>query len=313
MKAAWPRTVMLCVILLASSAVAQKVECSPKKTCDDPIAFMPSEAAYVDAIGGELAADVPPMPVHLKLKRDKKLAYTAEVSLAPWTGPGSLTLEVRVTVSAKDEPDVVYDWQPVDQVPTVLFSDDEKKSDLYFEYRLRIDGSEVPGRYATTFTTYVWDDRDKKNKKDTVEQTVTVDVPGYRLLRVVKAGVPAVDAELVFDVASDLVGYMAAIASGNPLSPTSATFDAVEVATNDPRGYRVEIAVLDPSGGTQGVRTSALQLSGATADGQTIDGTSATQGYTTIVVPSDFSLQVDGTEGAGTSRFAVRYTLKQRP
>ncbi len=313
MNAAWVRTVVLCVALLGGLAAAQKVECSPKKACDDPIEFVPTEAAYVDAIGGALAADAPTMPVRLTLKRDKKLEYTAEVSVAPWTGPGSLMLEIRVTLSAKDEPDVVFDWQPVDQVPWTLFSHDEKKSDLYIEYRLPVDGSEMPGRYATTFTTHVWDDRDKKNKKDTIEQTVTVDIPSYRMLRVVKAGVPAVDAELLFDVASDLGGYMAAIMNGSPLAPTAATFDAVEVATNDPRGYRVEIAVLDPSGGTQGIGVGQLELFGVGANGQRIDAATATQGFTTIVVPSDFGLRVDGGEGAGTSRFEVRYTLKPRP
>lgn len=308
---AWVRTVavVLCLTSLVSVGSAQKVDCTPKKACDDPIEFAPTEATYVSAVGGTLAADRPTSPIRLKLKRDKKFEYTADVSIAPWTGPGGLTLEIRVTLTSKDEPDVVFDWQPVDQVPLTLFSHDEKKTDMYVEYRLRIDGSEVPGRYATTFITHVWDDRDKKNKKDTIEQPVTVDVPAYRLLRVVKSGVAAVDADLVFDAASDLGGYLSAIAKGNPLSPTGASFDAVEVATNDPRGYRVDVAVVDASGGQQAVRTAALQLFGIAADGQQIHGTAATHGFVTILVPSDFALVVGGSEGAGTSRFEVQYTL----
>lgn len=297
--------------LAAGFGVAQKIDCRPKKLCEQPVLFMPTESDYVDAIGGFLRPSVPDGAMDVELKRDKQYAFDVDMAAAPWIGPGPLGLEVRVTVSGKDEPTQVIGWTPLDQVPLTILHSDTKKSSLAIEYRLRVTGAEPPGRYATTVTTHVWDEDAKHDKKDTVTNEISVAVPTYLLVRV--RGVATATGSVFFDLSSDLSGYLRAVSSGSMVAPTGATFDAVEVATNNPGGYVVTVSVAPTSSPAPGVDVSSLRLFGAPADGQTLLSDRPTLGYEVIVRPSDFGLRLDGGGVVGETMFNVTYQARPRP
>lgn len=296
--------------LAAGFGLAQKIECKPRKVCEQPVLFMPAEPDYVDAIGGYLVPDVPDAAIDVELKRDKRYAFDVEMAASPWTGPGPLDLEVRITVSGKDEPTQVLGWMPLDQVPVTVLQSDTKKSSLAIEYRLRVSGAEAPGRYATTVTTHVWDENDKHTKKDTITNEVSVVLPSYLLVRV--RGAATTTGSVTFDLSSDLSGYLRAVSGGSTVPPTGATFDAVEVATNDPDGYLVTVSVAPASPTAAGVDVSSLSLFGAPADGQTLVSDRPTLGYEVVVRPSDFGLRLDGEEPAGETTFVITYQATRR-
>lgn len=307
----WARVAMvgLIAVVLGGAVHAQKIDCRPKKECDQPVVFAPTEAAYVAAIGSALLPDSPQEPIGATLKRDKREAFSAEMWASPWEGPAALALEVRVTVSGRNVPTEVLGWMPLDQVPVTLLQSDEQRVEVAIEYRLVVDGSEPPGRYATSVTTRVWDALDNSQKHATVTHDISVTIPSYLLVRVAgSTGAPAV----AFDLAADVAGYLQAVGSARALPPTGATFDAVEVATNNPSGFSLTVSVA-PAALPAGVGPSAVELFGEPADGVEITRDHATPGYEAVVRPGDFALRVDGSEAAGVTQFQLTYAAQRLP
>ena len=230
-----------------------------------------------------------------------------------------MTLEARVTLSGPQLGTTVLDWAPISSVPSTLFTNDVNKTDVSVEYRLRVDGSEPPGTYTTTVTYRAWDANGSSNHgnkvRDTVTTTITVTIPSY--ISLLLDGVPVGQtASVNFDyTVSNFVAYLQAIQSGSLLPMTSTNFTGLAVATNNPTGYRVDVAVVEdsaPTNSSLGVPDIRL-FGGPQADGYVFSSSQATNGYVTLLTPSDFGLHVDGGEAAGTYSFTATYTAQPNP
>ena len=196
----------LVVLILSGAASAQTLRCNPAWRCNSNVEFLPSPAELVGALGGALSPDTPDKPPKVKIDAKKHRAMSAELVLAPWVGPGSLTLEARVTLKGGGPPTVI-DWQPVGQMPLPLLTGDRDRRDVTVEYRLPINGAEAAGEYGTTVELRVWDDEHGSGDADVLRQQVLVRLPEYLVLRITDArGTPA----LSFDLAQDVVAYVAA-------------------------------------------------------------------------------------------------------
>ncbi len=313
----WLRGPLLAAIVgLAGAAAAQTIHCVPPKDCSNGVQFLPTQAAYAAAVGGTLSPTSPTAPIAFKVLHDKKNAYSLEVSRSPWSPPTPMTLEARITLSGPQMTPIVLDWAPVSTIPATLFTHDVNKTDVSVEYRLRIDGSEPPGTYTTTVTFRAWDANGPENhgnkERDFVTTAITVTIPAYVSLFL--DGVPAGQtASVDFDYTlSNFATYLRAVRAGTLLPLTSATFDRLAVATNNPTGYRVDVTVIEnsgPAGSSLGVPDIRL-FGGPQADGYIFSSSSATNGYVTLLVPSDFGLQVDGSEAAGAYDFTATYVAQ---
>ena len=304
---------------LAGAAVAQTVHCVPPKDCSNGVQFLPTQAEYAAAVGGALSPTSPTSPIAFHVLQDKQNAYSLEVSRSPWSPPTPMTLEARITLSGPQMTPIVLDWAPVSTIPVALFTHDVNKTDVSVEYRLRIDGSEPPGTYTTTVTFHAWDANGPPshgNKvRDSVTTTITVTIPAY--VSLLLDGVPAGQtASVDFDYTlSNFVTYLQAVRTGALLPMTSATFSRLEIATNNPTGYRVNVTVVEnsgPTGSSLGVPDIRI-FGGPQADGYVFSSTSGTAGYVTLLVPTDFGLHVDGGEAAGAYSFTATYVAKPNP
>jgi len=302
-----------------SAATAQTISCIPPKDCGNGVAFLPAQAQYAAAVGSTLGPTSPTTPIAFKVQQDHGNAYSVDVSRSPWASATSLDLEARITLSGPHVTPTVLDWQPISTVPDTVFTEQANQADVSVEYRLRIDGTEPAGTYVTTVTFHAWDSvaspSQGKKGRDSVTMTVTVTIPTYVSLRL--DGVPAGQtASVRFDYSlSNFVAYLHAVDAGTLLYVTSADFDRLEVATNNPTGYRVDVSIAEnaaPTGSTLGVPDIRL-FGGVRADGHVFSSTSATRGYLTLLKPSDFGLHVDGGEIAGSYRFTATYTAKPNP
>ena len=316
----WLRTLALAVTIgLAGGAAAQTIHCVPPKDCSNGVQFLPTQAEYAAAVGSALGPTSPTTPIAFQVLEDKKNAYSLEVSRSPWSQATPMTLEARITLSGPHLGTTVLDWAPISTVPSTLFTNDVNKTDVSVEYRLRIDGSEPPGTFTTTVTYHAWDANgppDHGNKvRDTVTTTITVTIPSY--ISLLLDGLPVGQtASVDFDYTlSNFVAYFQAIQTGNLLPMTSANFSHLAVATNNPTGYRVDVTVVENSGPTNsslGVPDIRV-FGGPQADGYVFSSTRATNGYVTLLTPSDFGLHVDGGEAAGTYSFTATYTAQPNP
>jgi len=316
----WLHVPALAVLIgLAGGAAAQTIHCVPPKDCSNGVQFLPTQADYAAAVGGTLSPTSPTTPIAFQVLQDKRNAYSLEVSRSPWSQPTPMTLEARVTLSGPQLGTTVLDWAPISSVPSTLFTNDVNKTDVSVEYRLAIDGSEPPGTFTTTVTYHAWDANGPPNHgnkvRDTVTTTITVTIPSYISLLLDGAPVGQT-ASVDFDYAlSNFVAYLRAVQDGTLLPMTSTNFRRLAVATNNPTGYRVDVTVVENSGlanSSLGVPDIRL-FGGPPADGYVFSSTQATNGYVTLLVPSDFGLHVDGGEAAGTYSFTATYTAQPNP
>lgn len=309
--------VRLVLILSLGAAAAQTIHCVPPKDCTTAVQFLPTQAQYAAAVGGTLAPTSPTTPIGFQVLQDHQLAYTVQTSRAPWAPATPLALQARITLSGPHVATRVIGWMPVTSVPTTLFTEDANKTDVSVEYRLAITGREPPGTYTTTVTYTVRSEGGKGSNgkgRDTVTNTISVTIPAY--LTLLLDGVPVGQtASVSFDYrAANLSAYLQAVSSGTPLAFTSASFDRLEIATNDPAGYRVSVSVTEdaaPAGSSLGV--SDVLLFSKPANGYAFTSGAATDGYQTLLVPSDFGIHVDGGETAGAYQFTVTYRAQANP
>lgn len=305
------RRLLLFAALASSVVLAQGVRCVPRSVCAAPIEFAPTPAQYVAAFGAALGPSAPTDPVTLHVQREGQGHYAVEVSRSPWGPSSSMRLEARVTLSGPHAPPRVLDWMPVGRAPSVLVQGQGTRTDVAIEYRLWVTGTEAPGSYTTTLTYALQAQGAHGHERSrTVTNTVRVTIPAYVLLRL--DGVPVGRrASVSFDYAgANAAAYVKAIEAGASLPLTSATFDRLQVLTNNPAGYRVRVSVTrdaGPAGSSLGV--DDVLLFGRPADGATLTGPSSA----TIVVPSDFSLRAPGSAMAGAYTFTVTYRASASP
>ncbi len=313
----WLRYFLLTVIALSllGVAVAQRVQCQPRSACNRPVTFTPTSAEYSNAIGGFLNPDLTSPNIKLKLKRDKDEPFTAELSRTSWSPANNIELEARFTLLAKKTPTQVTAWLPVSELPLQFLQSDDKRTDIEVEYRLRISGQELAGSYETTVQYFVWDARDKKNKKDTVTHQIRVEIPPFLQLRIGDILTSGGVATIYFDYAEpNALDYVRAIENGTPLELSSSEVSRVEVAANNPRGYTVRVSVTQASGPVgSGLGVADILLFDSPADGQSIRRDSPTVGFETLVLPEDFTVFVDGDEEPGSYVFAVEFNAEINP
>lgn len=311
--------VLVALIGLAGGAAAQTIHCVPPKDCSNGVQFFPTQAEYAAAVGGALSPTSPTTPITFQVLEDQTNAYSLEVSRSPWSQATSLTLEARTTLSGPQLGTTVSGWEPISTVPNTLFTNDVNKTDVSVEYRVPIDGTEPPGAYTTTVTFHTWDVNGSPNHgnkvRDTVTTTVTVTIPSY--ISLLLDGVPVGQtASVDFDYTlSNFVAYLRAVQTGSLLPMTSASFSRLAVATNNPTGYHIDVSIVENSGPTNsslGVADIRL-FNGPQANGYVFRSSQATNGYVTLLTPSDFGLYVDGGGAAGSYGFTATYTAKPNP
>lgn len=314
------RVLLITAILgVAGGAAGQTIHCVPPKDCSNGVQFLPTQAEYAAAVGSTLSSTSPTAPIAFQVLQDKSNAYSLEVSRSPWSPGTAMTLEARITLSGPKSPTTVLDWSPVSTIPATVFTHDVNKTDVAVEYRLRIDGSETPGTYTTTVTFHAWDANGPKNQgkkeRDTVTTTVTVTIPAY--LSLLLDGVPVGQtASVDFDYTlSNFAAYLQAVRTGALLPMTSATFGRLAIATNNPTGYQVTVSIVETAGPTASTldATDIRLFGGVQADGYVFSSSTATDGYVTLLVPSDFGLHVDGGEAAGAYSFTATYVAQTNP
>lgn len=298
-----------------ASALAQKIQCTPRKDCTTAVTFAPTEARYAAAIGGSLLPTSPTTPVTLQVHQESGVPFRLEMSRTLWTPPSLIELEARFTYSGPHTPPRSTDWQHVTSAPQVVLASTEKKVDIGIEYRILVTGNEAPGRFAADVSLLVEDgSAGHGRQKDLVTNTIDVTIPAFVLLRLDGVSVGRT-ADVTFDYQTgSLPAYVHAIDAGLPLSFTSASFDTLQVATNNPDGYRVDVAVtqeLAPPGSSLG--SQDILLFGSQATGQTLANHGPTHGFVTLLRPADFGIHVDGGETPGMYRFSVSYAASPNP
>ncbi len=304
---------------LASVVVAQTIHCVPPKDCSNGVQFLPTQAEYAAAVGGTLSSTSPTTPIAFQVLQDKSNAYSLEVSRSPWSSSMGMTLEARITLSGPKTSTTVLDWAPVSTVPATLFTHDVNKTDVAVEYRIGIDGRELPGTYTTTVTFRAWDANGPKHQgkkvRDTISTAITVTIPAY--LSLLLDGVPVGQtASVDFEYTpSNLVAYLQAVQTGALLPMTKASFSRLAISTNNPTGYRVKVSIVEAAGpAASTLDASDIRLfGGVQANGYVFSSSSATDGYVTLLAPSDFGLHVDGGEAAGAYTFTATYVAQPNP
>ena len=303
---------------MLSAAFAQKLECQPKNTCKRPVEFLPTALDYVEAIDCEGCAYLYPDPrspeVKLRLKRDKNEAYTLEVKRSNWNPEGDVTLQARYVIEGNGASPQVLEWQNVVDLPLRLLTADVRRTRIGVQYRLKISGDERVGSFGASITYTAEDDRDKKNKKDTVSHDLLFVLEPALVLRLEGATVSgATDVE--FDVSNtSITNYFDAVAKGQPLSPSKADLQTVSVFSNYANGYTVT-AQVERMGGPVDSSLSAdnLWVEGEALLGKQFVGRQAVQGFSSLLAGSDYGLRVDGTEKPGDYRFSVTFQAIPNP
>jgi len=310
------RVYAACVLLLGSLALGQTVQCVPKKDCSNPVQFAPSQAQFIAALGSALQPTAPGMPIQLKVHVGKGADVAAEVSRSPWTPAAAISLEARITVSGPQVATRTLDWLPLSEVPRTFVVGDGQLTNVDLDYRLRADGSVAPGTYTASITYHVWDSSQAPNGATgtTITSPVTVIIPAFVALRI-DGSVAGQEATVRFDYGgANAAAYVAAISAKRPLAFTSADFRHIDVATNDPRGYRVQVSVAESTvTRAQHPGVGDVLIRGVPAQGTALSSTHATDGFEALLTPGDFGLHVDGSETPGSYVFRVTFQAFANP
>lgn len=306
--------VFTAVLAVGAAASAQGLRCQSAHDCRGDVTFVPTPADVAAAIGDVLYPDEPDGPVRYHIDPSGRRGVNVDIAVSPWIGPGPLQLEMRFTLQGGGPPEHSA-WQPLGQAPVRVLIDDDGRRLLTVEYRLQVSGREPVGDYAASILVRSWAEGSPPSSAQVQRQDVSVRLPAYLLLRL--TGVRG-SAGLSFDLTNDVPAYLAAVGSGIAIPPTSATFDALEVATNDPHGYVLSVHIhSDPGWRARGEDDAVLmphvRLFGEPADGFEVQGRGVTDGFQPVLRPSDFGLLLDGSEAGVDVDFQVDYSLRVRP
>lgn len=293
---------------LFSSALAQRV----KFQSTGLLEFAPTQNDFVDALLCPGCTSLDPSGLsadfQLRVLRQGKRAYTLNVQHEGWVPQGAPELEARYTIQEKRSGKLsVTDWLTLDSARQDLFYGREPVTDIKVEYRLRLNLQEKAGTYETSVRYGVGN--------SSVRHRVRVVIPSVTLLRIKDRAGSAIAAQLNFDYSGvDALSYMQAVTSGEPLQVTSSSLEQVEIFTNNPKGYLVSVTVDPIDGPVNGdLSKSDIYLFGRSAEGQRLNGNSATNGFETLILPQDFSLHITGNEASGSYTFSVRYRTVLKP
>jgi hypothetical protein len=281
-----------------------------------PVTFTVTDADLAAAQGCPgcvvIAPDPGPGVVFDVRRQNPKQVYVLDVALDGWTPTLGPKLEVQVAVTSIDGRTTYLEtgWIDIAETPTALFDQslaNRAQVRVTASYRLRLTGDDTAGTFTTPVTYRI------RDTTQTASHTARVDLPTFLALRWVGAP-PSGSATLSFDYAAAPMAYVQAVTTGEPLAPTSADFDRLEVSTNHPSGYTVTVwaTPLDEPPGAPGLAPQ-LTLAGAPAAGRRFTATGPTEGFVTLAVPGDFGLWVDGSEAPGAYRIELRYEALRNP
>ncbi|MFO8150499.1 MAG: hypothetical protein R6T93_09395 [Trueperaceae bacterium] len=305
---------VLAVLALVGSAQAQVARLSPVSL--GPVTFTVTDADLAAAQGCPgcvvVAQDPGPAVVFDVRRQNPNRVYVLDVALDGWTPASGLTLEVQLMVTSVDGRTTYLQtgWTEVTAGATALFDQsqaNQARVRVTASYRLRLDGDETAGTFTSPVTYQI------RGTTQTATHATQVGLPTFLAIR--WAGAPASgSATLRFEYAASPMTYLEAVASGNPLAPTSADFARLEVSTNHPDGYTVTVLAtsLDAPIGVASL-SPRLTLAGAAADGRRFVGTGPTDGFVTLATPDDFGLIVDGGETPGAYHIELLYEAARNP
>lgn len=231
------------------------------------------------------------------LRQGRRAPPPLRVELGAWSGGDGPEVLVRFEIDGVQSPPQRSGWLSLDD-PVDVDLPDDPVTDVRIEYRLRPRGAVPAGERRTRIELVLGSSR--------VEHPLVATLPTVTALRV-EGTVPGASASLRFDYAPEPLAYLTAIRDGSPLPVTETRLRAVEVYTNDPRGYRVGVAVA-PNGGV-GLPPERILLFGRSADGLELTGDGPTGGFVPLAEPTDYGLRVDGAEASGSFGFEVRFEV----
>ncbi|HKI59265.1 MAG TPA: hypothetical protein VKA00_08625 [Trueperaceae bacterium] len=302
--------------MLGAIASAQTIQCVPKKDCGNPVQFAPSQAEFVAALGASLQPAAPAMPIQLKLHPKQGSEMSAEISRSPWTPTAPIVVEAQATVSGPHMAAMTLEWMPLSETPRTLLVGDSGLTDLALDFRLRPDSAVPPGTYTALIRYHLWNSAQVHDGsgETTITSVVTVIVPAFVVLRL-DGSVAGSLSTVHFDYSGgNAAAYVAAISAGSPLSFTSADFRSIEVATNDPWGYSVEVSVAQSTGSRIAHPNAGdVLITGKPAQATVLSSAHATDGFQGLLTPADFSMRVDGSEVPGSYTFRVTFHAFPNP
>lgn len=239
----------------------------------------------------------------IRIQRQSERQNTLQGSRSPWLPNAPLELEARYRVRGNQSGQfLTTDFIPLETLPENLFDSGDPQTYAVIEYRLRLGEGIRAGTYETTVTYRV--------ASDTLTQQIRVIIAPLLDLRI--SGVPAGQLpSLTFDYSAQPLPYLQAITARARLPHTAATFSGIDVLSNDPRGFTLELSLTPLSSAP--LDPSLLYLLDAPAHRTTIRENSVTTGYQTVIRASDFSLHPVGAEAPGSYLFLLTYTLLANP
>jgi hypothetical protein len=300
-----PCLLFLFICLLFNLSYAQHLVLTARGST----AFIPSVKEYTDALLCTGCNTLLPTrlndKIELKLENRAAQAVTLQVRRDAYLPNADLELEARYTfLNAQGNIISAYDWLPLSQLPTTLYSGRDSSVSAAIEYRLFITGHERSGSYETSVTYNL----NASTGAQSVTHKLRFALPEVALLQV--RGQVGSTATVAFDYQGvNAVQYVRAVQNKTPLAPTSSGFQHVEVFCNSAKGYTVTVQLFEVSSNPLGSTLNKLYLFGKVAQNQRLQRTSATDSLQILVRPEDFSLLVDGSEEAGSFRFVVQYQI----
>ena len=285
----------------------------------DEVVFVvtPDDLAAAAACPGcQFVEPEPGTPVVLRvLRQNPNRLYTLEVFEAGWNPPSSLDVEVRHTVTSADGAEVFFvtPWRSLSDAPSTVFrqADVGRAPQVRVEvgYRLRLWGDEPAGTYLTSVVHRI------RESGSAATHGVRVTLPNFVLLRLVaRDGSVAPAFDVRFDYGTSPAAYLQALDTGSALQPTGGDLARVEISTNHPSGFTVEVEVeelLAPSGATSAAQRLLLQ--GERADGRSFERDAPTDGFTTLLLAEDFTFDPSNGIVAGQYRLLVTYQATLNP
>lgn len=303
------RALLLLALLAVSTASARYGEVD--FISSGLVSFTITPEAYAAALacaGCNFLHPDPGQATVLEVRRQSaRHPYTLEVFHGGFSPANPVNLEARYTVTDHDDTGVLFtiDWQPVSQIPTVLFNEarvgGQNRVRVEVEYRLRVTGAELAGSYLASVTYRI------RENNDAVTHNLRVTLPSFLTLRLVGQLAPGLSHTVSFDYSQATAAYLHAISSGIQLPVTGSSLERLEISTNHPTGYTVTVIV------SESPLRDRLRLFGAAAHGRRFSSSGPTNGFVTLLTASDFGLVVDGGETPGVHILTVRYEAVRNP
>ena len=289
------RSAIMLLLFVSSLAVAQRLSFNSSGL----VRFSPS-GSDLAANDATLLPDSTSPEISFRVQRQGAAnPILVQAVRQNWTPTNNLQLEARFEGSTSPPGSFDTGWILLDDIAQTILDSNFAVANIRVSYRLRLSGSELPGVYTTSMR--FWAGTSELN------HDLRVTIPSFLSLRLnsTSAGQPIF---MHFDYSQERsIAYLEAIREGHALAVSSSNLTSVELASNNPNGYSLQITA-SPSPLAPKLRVQQLPLS----DWRYL-GSGATEGYIRVLQASDFSLLLDGSEAPGRYSILLTYQLVPRP